>query len=202
MHPDQFTHSSQGEIDSTRKERHRPSRFFFSLRSAYLGSALLAIALGGCGYHVAGRASRLPPSVKTIAVVALENRTTRYRIEQRLTDAVVHELLARTSYRVVANPTAADAVLRGEITSLDSSAVVFDTATGRATTFLVTVRVKVRLEDRATKSVLYQNDNFLFREPYEISTDVPSFFEEQDPALERLARDFAARLVAALLENF
>src|SRR2546425_8863517 len=40
---------------------------------------------------------------------------------------------------------------------------------------------------------LYQNDNFLFRERYEVSTDVPSFFEEQDPALDRLARDFAAK---------
>ena len=163
---------------------------------------LLGMLLAGCGYHVAGRASRLPASVKTIAVPALENRTLRYRIEQRLTGAVVHELLARTSYRVVANPAAADAVLRGEITGLESSAVVFDTATGRATTFLVTLRAQVRLEERESKKILYRNDNFLFREPYEISTDVASFFEEQNPALDRLARDFASRLVAALLENF
>jgi len=79
---------------------------------------------------------------------------------------------------------------------------VFDSVTGRATTMLVTVRLKVRLEERGSKNALYQNDNFLFRERYEVSTDVPSFFEEQDPALDRLARDFAAKLVAALLENF
>lgn len=162
----------------------------------------LSLVQAGCGYQVVGRTSRLPANAKTIAVPALENRTTRYRLEQRLTEALVHELLARTQYRVVSDPASADAVLRGEVTSIDSSAVVFDTATGRATTVLVTVRVKVRLEDRATKSLLYQNDNFLFREPYEVSTDVASFFEEQDPALDRLARDFAAKLVAALLENF
>jgi hypothetical protein len=40
------------------------------------------------------------------------------------------------------------------------------------------------------------------RNEYEISTDVKSFFEEQDPALDRLARDFAQRLVAAITENF
>jgi len=161
-----------------------------------------ALFLIGCGYHVAGRGSRLPPSVKTIAVPALENRTTRYRIEQRLTEAVIHELLARTSFRVVSDPTAADAVLRGKITGFESSAVLFDTATGRATTLLVTVHAQVRLEDRESHNVLYRNDDFLFREPYEISTDVGSFFEEQDPALDRLARDFAAKLVAAILENF
>ncbi len=169
----------------------------------FLATALgLAVLAGGCGYHVAGRGSRLPANLKTLAVPALGNRTTRYRIEQRLTEALVRELLARTSYRIVPDPSAADAVLRGEITGLDSTAVVFDAATGRATTILVTVRVAVRLEDRDTKNLLYRNDNFVFREPYEVSTDVPSFFEEQDPALDRLARDFAARLVAALLENF
>jgi hypothetical protein len=42
----------------------------------------------------------------------------------------------------------------------------------------------------------------VFREKYEISTDVKSFFEEQDPALDRLAKDFAARLVAAVTENY
>jgi len=48
----------------------------------------------------------------------------------------------------------------------------------------------------------YRNDNFLFRNEYEISTDLNSFFEEQDPALDRLARDFASRLVSSILENF
>ena len=164
--------------------------------------AVLGLALSGCGYRVAGRGSSLPVTVKTIAVPALENRTSRYRIEQRLTEAVVRELLARTTYRIVADPASADAVLHGQITSIDSSGVVFDTVTGRATTLLVTVRAQVELEERETHKALYRNDLFLFREPYEISTDVASFFEEQDPALDRMARDFASRLVAGILERF
>jgi len=158
--------------------------------------------LSGCGYHVAGRASRLPANIKTIAVVTFENQTARYRIEQRLTQAVVREFLARTGYRIVSDPAAADAVLRGQVTGIETAAVLFDAATGRATTMLVTVHLKVSLEDSVTKAILYRNDNFLFRQPYEISTDVPSFFEEQDPALGRLARDFAATLVSTILENF
>ena len=164
--------------------------------------ALGAGLVGGCGYHVAGRTTRVPTSVKTIAVPAIENRTSRYRIEQLLTDAVVREFLSRTSYRVVADPTGADAVLRGKVTGLESSALLFDTTTGRATTMLVTVRCEVLLEERETQNVLYRNDNFIFRNEYEISTDVSSFFEEQDPALRRLARDFAKRLVSAVVEGF
>lgn len=158
--------------------------------------------LAACGYHVAGRGAALPAEWKTLAVPALVNKTTRFQIEQQLTEALVRELLARTSYRVVPDPAQADAVLTGEVSSIESNAVLFDTATGRATTMLVTVKLKVRLSDRVTQKVHYRNDNFVFREQYEISTDVQSFFEEQQPALARMARDFAARLVSALLENF
>ena len=67
---------------------------------------------------------------------------------------------------------------------------------------LVSVHLRVLLEESETKKVLYKNDNYLFREAYEISTDPSSFFDEQDPALDRMARDFASRLVADVMENF
>ena len=137
-----------------------------------------------------------------IAVPALENKTASYRIEQRLTAATVHEFLAKTSYRVVSDPANSDAVLRGKVLSVEAVALLFDTATGRATTMLVTVKCEVTFEERETGKILYHADNFLFRNQYEISTDVKSFFEEQDPALDRMAQDFARRLVAAITENF
>jgi hypothetical protein len=135
-------------------------------------------------------------------VPAFENRTSTYRIEERLTSAVVRELLVSTPYRVVPNTADADAVFRGTVLNISGGAVVFDQATGRATTILVSVTMQGRLEDRVTGNVLYRNDNFLFREPYEISTDVPSFFEESGPAMDRLASDFAKRLVAEMRETF
>src|SRR5438105_15484096 len=165
-------------------------------------STALALTLAGCGYHVAGRSDGLPKSIHVIAVPALENKTTSYRIEQRLTAATVHEFLAKTPYRVVSDPANGDAVLRGKVLSLEAVPLLFDTSTGRATTMLVTVKCEVSFEERDTGKILYHTDNFLFRNQYEISTDVKSFFEEQDPALDRLARDFAARLVAAVTENY
>ena len=163
---------------------------------------LMSAMVSGCGYHVAGRSNSLPKSIRVIAVPALENRTASYRIEQRLTTATVHEFLAKTSYRVVPDPANGDAVLRGKVLSVEAVPLLFDTATGRATTMLVTVKCEVTFEERETGKILYHADNFLFRNQYEISTDVKSFFAEQDPALDRLAQDFAARLVAAVTENY
>ena len=182
----------------------RPRRLLKTMSTLFVFSifSFIFFALTSCGYHVTGRGTQLPAEWKTLAVPALENHTTRYRIEQRLTEALVRELLARTKYRVVPEETSADAVLHGEVDRVEANAVLFDAATGRATAMVVTVHLKVKLTDRASGKVHYQNDNFVFREQYEVSTDVSSFFEEQQPALDRLARDFAARLVSALLENF
>lgn len=159
------------------------------------------LAASGCGYRVVGRANTLPAGAHTIAIPAFTNRTTTYRIEQILTEAVVREFISRTKYRVVAESDGADLSLQGEVTGLSSSAVLFDPTTGRATTVLVTVNLRVALQDRAGK-VLYQNNNFVFRQPYEISIDIPSFFQEEGPALDRMSRDFAAQLVSDVVENF
>ena len=162
----------------------------------------IAVMASACGYHVAGHSSALPKSIRVIAVPALENKTTSYRLEQKLTAATVHEFLAKTSYRIVSNPESGDAVLRGKVVSLEALPLLFDTTTGRATTMLVTVKCEVSFTESATQKVLFHTDNFVFRNQYEVSTDLKSFFEEQDPALDRLAQDFAQRLVAAVTENY
>jgi len=167
-----------------------------------LAAITAVFTVAGCGYHVAGHGAALPKSIHVIAVPALENKTTSYRLEQKLTAATVHEFLAKTQYRVVSNPEDGDAVLRGKVVSLEVAPLLFDTKTGRATTMLVTVKCELTFTESATQKVLYHTDNFVFRNEYEISTDLKSFFEEQDPALDRLARDFAAHLVAAVTDNY
>lgn len=165
--------------------------------------ALFALSLtaGGCGYRVVGRTNTLPPDAHTIAVPAFTNRTTTYRIEQILTEAVVHEFLARTKYRVVPDEENADLVLRGEVTAIAAGAVLYNPTTGNVSTVLVTVSLKATLEDHGGK-VLYQNNNLVFREPYEISADIPEFFQEEGPALERMSRDFASQVVSDILEKY
>jgi outer membrane lipopolysaccharide assembly protein LptE/RlpB len=176
----------------------------------FFANFAVAAFLSGCGYHVAGHNDALPKTIHVIAVPALENKTNSYRIEQRLTSATIHQFLASTQYKVVSTDSGADAVLRGKVLTLEAVPLLFVTTpatatqpqTTRATTMLVTMKCEVTLTEAATEKVLYHNDNFLFRNQYEISTDVRSFFEEQDPALDRMAQDFAKRLVAAITENF
>lgn len=155
-----------------------------------------------CGYHTIGHGGQLPENVKTLAVPAFKNETSNYRIEQMLTASVVREFTTRTHYRILNEPgDEADATLTGTVLSSAASPMTYDTTTGRAASVLVVVSMKVSLSDRQGK-VLYQNPQYVFREQYEVSQDLSSFFEEDSPAFRRLSQDFARTLVSNILEGF
>lgn len=155
-----------------------------------------------CGYQVAGKATRIPPDVKTIAVPAFKNASTTFRIEQQITSAVMQEFVARTSYHIVAEPGQADAVLRGTVKDIRTRALTFDVNTGLATSLQVQVIADVKLEDVHSHKVLFSNNNYLFREEYQISETPAALFQEDTPALERLSHELARNLVTDILENF
>jgi hypothetical protein len=168
----------------------------------YAAAVFSALSCAGCGYHVAGRSANLPSGWTTIAIPAFKNDTTSYQIEQRFTEAVIREFITRTKYRIVQDSASADAVLTGEVVSIETNPLLFEATTGQVTTMIVTVHTKVRLVDNRTEKPVYKNDDMVFRDEYQISTDVNTFFNEQSPALDRMSRDFASHLVADVLEGF
>ncbi len=176
-----------------------------SLRQgAPLIAVLLLSVLTSCGYHAAtsGRSSHLPASVTTIYVPGFANKTTTYHIDYLLTASVVRELEQRTRYKVVLQSDAdADASLFGTVLSEQTSPLTYDSKTGRASSALVIVNASVKLIDRQGR-VLYANPSYTFREQYQVSRELSSFFEEESPALDRLARDFGRQLVSDILEAF
>lgn len=162
-------------------------------------SILLMVA---CGYQVAGTASRLPPDIKTIDIPTFTNKTDSFRIEQKVTAAITREFIDRTSFRVTHSADGADAKLVGSINSVRSGVLTFDPNTGRATTFQVQVTASVKLIDLHSKRVVFSNPHYLFREEYQVSQSTTALYEEREPALNRLSRDFARTLVTNILENF
>lgn len=169
------------------------------IRAAGVLSLLLACL--GCGYHTAGRANLLPADLRTIAVPAFVNQTQTYKIEQTLTTAVVKEFTTRTNYHLTSDPSSADATLRGTVVGAATTPLTYDSKTGRASTVLVVVSMRVALSD-AKGRVIYENPSYVFREQYQVSQELSTFFEEDSPAFRRLSREFARTLVSNILEAF
>ncbi len=142
--------------------------------------------------------NQLPKRIKTVAVPAFQNNALRYKIESRFTEAVVNELIHRArGLRVQGSREGADAVIEGVIKSFSYQGVLLDDA-GRARIFEVTIEAAVTVRDQTENRVLYDNQNFVFRGEYEFANDPRNFFSEEDPAVMRMARNFAESIVSTL----
>ena len=148
------------------------------------------------------RKSGLPDHVRTVAVPAFQNLALRYRVEHRFTDAVMNEIIRRgKGLRVQSEPEGADIVIDGTIKSFAFYGVLLDSR-GRARIFEVAISAAVTVRDRQKNRVLYDNQDYTFRGEFEFTDDPRSFFNEEDPAVERLARSFAESLVSTLVNGF
>jgi outer membrane lipopolysaccharide assembly protein LptE/RlpB len=164
---------------------------------------LVAVVMGfsGCGYHMLGAATHLPPDLKTLSVPLFATRTEAYHTETVMTDAVIREFAARTRFRVtpVESPDA-DAVLHGTILKEAVAPLTYNASTQQSSSFLITIQASVTLSGRDGK-ILYQNNNYVYREQYQSTTDLATFIQEDPAAVERLSRAFARQLVADVLEG-
>jgi len=159
-------------------------------------------AVAGCGYHAVGLATHVPPDVRTLSVPVFATRTEAYHTETVMTNAVIREFAARTRFRVTSGESPeADAVLHGTILKEAVTPLTYNAATQESSSFLLTMVVSVTLNGRDGR-VLYENKNYVFRQQYQSTTDLPTFLQENPVALERLSRDFARALVADVLEGF
>jgi hypothetical protein len=151
-----------------------------------------------CGYRLANKNFEGGDG-RTIAVPTFANRTTTYRIEQRLTEAVRRELIRRTRFKVVPGDTG-DLVMTGEVLNYAAVPVIFNQQ-GRGSAYTMLVDLNVRLTDSKTGKVIFQTEPWTFREVFELSQNSAEFVPEDPAALERLARRFAASVVASVMHS-
>jgi Lipopolysaccharide-assembly len=144
--------------------------------------------------------SGMPKHIKTIAVPAFqfEAKGLRYRVESRFSEAVIKEVIKRgRGLKVQSSLVGADAVIEGNIRDFNFSGVLLD-KNGRARVFEVTIVSAVTVRDLSENTVIYDNQNFIFRDSFEFSDDPRTFFNEEDPAVERMARAFAESVVSTI----
>ena len=174
-------------------------------RAPLLLVALLLLAgAPGCGYHMAGRASSssfLPQDVRTIGVPLLENLTDQADIHQRISEALIDEIVRRARVEARAERRNVDAILEGRITSYRESPVTFTTG-GRFSRVEVTITAEIRLVRASPEVVLWSQSHFVYREQYDVPETPSERFDRELVAIDEIARGFARTVVTSLLEGF
>ncbi|MBX3294455.1 MAG: LptE family protein [Acidobacteria bacterium] len=169
--------------------------------AAFLTLTIVASGFTECYKPVTN--SGLPKHIKTVAVPAFqaEAKGLRYRVESRFTEAVSREIIRRgNGLKVQGSLKGADAVIEGTIRDFTFTGVLLDRE-GRARVYEVTIVAAVTIRDLKEEKILYDNQNFVFRDSFEFSEDPRSFFNEEDPAVDRIARAFAEAAVSAFVNG-
>lgn len=164
---------------------------------------LFVIAAGHTDCYKPVTNSGLPKRIKRVAVPAFqfEPEGARYRVAARFTEAVMREIIKRgRGLKVQGTRQGADAVIEGTIRNFSFTGVLLDRQ-GRARVYEVSIVSAVTVRDLEEGKILYDNQNFVFRDSFEFSEDPRSFFNEEDPAVERMSRAFAESVVSTIVNG-
>ncbi len=115
------------------------------------GCCALSLVLTGCAAYQIGNLSLYPQEIRTVYVPVFRSDSFRRGLGERLTEAVVKEIEAKTPYKVVSEAKA-DSVLSGRIVS-ETKRVVVPDLTGDARELQVGMRVEVSWCDRKNRQL-------------------------------------------------
>lgn len=161
---------------------------------------LLFFSLSGCGYHLAGTVSSLPPDVKKIAIPQFSNKTLRPDIENQFTNALLDEFAKGKKVEVVGEGEA-DAVVKGTITAFETTPISY-AGKDVIQEYRVTVRLEVSLVKKADEAVIWKDKNMAYFADYKNDPDVAISEANRDAATRKIAVDLARQMYSNILEGF
>ena len=116
--------------------------------------AIVALALGGCGYHFASSGSALPTDAQTIYVARFGNHTKQTGINDQFMRYINDEIARHARLRIVDDPTNADLELTGDVIAVNSLPAAFNSVL-EPTLYNETITVTATLKDLRTDKVLW-----------------------------------------------
>lgn len=165
----------------------------FSLFPFATALSLVLLALPGCGYRAGGP---FRSEVRTVYVEMFGSKEFRRDLEFLLTEAVKKRIATDTPYRL-ANRQDADTILMAEVLEERQAALAPDFRSRQPREQQATLAVRVQWKDVRTGRVLVDQPVMLQAADY-----LPPAGESERLAQERAADRMAARIVAALYEDW
>jgi outer membrane lipopolysaccharide assembly protein LptE/RlpB len=159
----------------------------------------LLLALVACGYNLKGAGLKAPDGVETVAVTVLDNRTAESGIEMTFTNHLTYEFTRSKVLRVV-DEKAADAVLRGTITSLGEETISY-TANYDSDERRVRVTLNLSLVSRDGK-VLWSDPALAGIEEFKVADDRFVTDKNRREAIETISERIAERVHNRILQDF
>lgn len=162
------------------------------LLALIIGGAML---LGGCGFHLRGQATQLPPELSTLRVMVQGN----VQANDPLLGLVRDTLRLQSGARIVEDGDVPSLVLSDE--HVESQVVSIQTATAKASEYRLRYSLNFALRDAASKPLLGPHTIRLQREYTFDPTRVLAKEHEERELLRELRRDAVQQLVRRIAKT-
>ncbi len=159
--------------------------------------SVIGFLLAGCGYSFRGS---LPPGIRTIAVLVLENKTQEPGVEALITNALVEATVSSGRLRLV-KAEQADAILSGSVVGYTIESVAFDRS-ANVTEYRLHITLNLTLRDAKRKEDLWKEDGIRERADFKVPGQVSVTLIREDEALRRASVDIARAVVNRAIEGF
>jgi len=162
-------------------------------KTAVIGFLGVISLLGiSCG-HYSFSGNTLPAYIKTVAIPLFENKTSEFRISEKLTDAVIDAFTQDNTLKTV-DPSLASALISGEITSVTDRASTFNQQE-QVQSYRVHVTVRAEFRDQKKRRILWKAVLQEWGE-YQHSASTEERQKAIDDAIKKLAEDILNKSVA------
>ena len=167
-----------------------------------LAALCLAVTLCGCGYRFSPGGEWLDSGIRTVFIDNVVNSTSEPLVEVYVRGGFEDQFRKSPRFRLADSREAADAVLKGTITSLSAAPVAFDRYDKASESRAVMV-LNLSFEERRTGKTLWSVANFSGNESYRIDQANPNATAtSRQAALQKLSSDMAEKAYRNLMSGF
>ena len=163
----------------------------------WLAVVILALLLGGCGYHFS-EVSGSRDGIRKIYVGIFLNRTDVAYLENIFRNAMIDQFVRSNIFQVVGEEADADAVVSGRILRISTRYTAYE-ETDLGMEERIYLSVQIVFEDRETGRTLWEDRNFSGAEDYLVRDAVRTGKRE---ALIKLSQDMAERAYRLMIADF
>ncbi|GJL79019.1 MAG: hypothetical protein NPINA01_20080 [Nitrospinaceae bacterium] len=168
-------------------------------RFKWLGFFTAFLLVAGCGYHLVGTGSSLPPHLKSISIPVFGNTSSEPDIHRDMTNVIRESFINDGRLKVVSTKQA-DLVMKGILNSYALQAVSFTTE-DVAQEYYVQLGVSIDVIDRVKKK-RFLKQNFTTKWDFRTNADVINSEAARQDALQDAYAELGNRLASIVIDQF
>ena len=164
-----------------------------------LSFSISCFLFSGCGYHLVGAGSSLPPHLKTISIPVFKNTSSQPEIHRELTSAVLEAFISDGRLKV-AKKGNADLVMDATLVFYQKRNVSFGSQ-DLVSNIIIEVEIDLTITDQI-KNKIFMKEKFKTQWDYKSTSDVAATERARLEAVDLAFQDLGRRLVSLLVDQF